>query len=297
VSPAIEAMPRIPWPDDDGPPPFGRGAEPIPGHAVISHLRRGNDLDVYDAWSEERASRCVLKVPRPDRLDDDSVIARLEEEGRLLLSLAHPHIVRAYAWAPAPVPALVLETLGGETLSHLIDRTVGEGDAPVGEDLAQLGLQLGAAASYMHRRGVLHLDLKPSNVIVEAGRAKLLDLSLARAPGAAPEGIGTWCYLAPEQARGESLGPAADVWGIGATLYEAATALPPFDEPGDDEDGFPQLDRRARRIDAERPFPAGLVDAVAACLEPDAARRPALTELMATLERESGLPADERRWG
>jgi serine/threonine protein kinase len=295
---AIErrGLPRIAWPGDDGPPPFAEGVELAPGYRVISHLRRGNDLDVYDAWSEERASRTVLKVPRPDHLDDAHVIGRLEGEGRLLAELSHPHIVRAYEYVAGPMPALVLETLGGQTLSHLVSELLEEGPGLGAAELAILGIHLGSALAYLHGREVLHLDLKPSNVIAEAARAKLLDLSLARAPGPGPAGIGTWSYLSPEQARGGVLGPAADVWGLGATLYEAATGWAPFDEPGDDEDSYPQLERRARDIQAERPDLATLSPVVSRALEPDPARRPSLRELMAALEAHSGTPPSERRW-
>ena len=91
-----------------------------PGYRTIELLRRGRDLDVYDVWSEERACRCVIKALRPDRLDRDGARRRLLEEGRLLRDLTHPHIVRAYEVAEEPVPMVVMETLTGETVGHMI---------------------------------------------------------------------------------------------------------------------------------------------------------------------------------
>jgi serine/threonine protein kinase len=171
-------------------------------------------------------------------------------------------------------------------------------------ELAQLGLHLCSAIGYLHGHGVLHLDLKPSNVIAECGRAKLIDLSVARPPGPAHPGIGTHWYMSPEQARGGELSAAADVWGIGAVLFEAATGQPAFDDPdadGEDDDwdesasesleegDYPQLAATAPRIDELRPRPDELVDLVAACLEPGPERRPGVKELMRALERlESG---------
>jgi serine/threonine protein kinase len=268
-----------------------------PGYTTIELLRRGRDLDVYDVWSEERACRCVIKCVRPDRLARDGVTRRLLDEGRLLCRLTHPHIVRAYEVAEEPLPMVVMETLAGETLGHMIDR---EAALSVPE-LAQLGLHLCSAIRYLHSHGVLHLDLKPSNVIAECGRAKLIDLSVARPPGPAHAGIGTHYYLSPEQARGGDLGPAADVWGIGVVLFEAATGEPAFDDPDapDDDDDldygesvsetldegdYPQLAATARRIDELRPLPAELADLVAACLDPDPERRPGVGELMRSLE-------------
>jgi serine/threonine protein kinase len=269
-----------------------------PGYRTIELLRRGRDLDVYDVWSEERACRCVIKAVRPDRLDRDSPRERLLAEGSLLRRLTHPHIVRAYEVIEGPVPMVVMETLAGETLGHMIDR---EAELSAAE-LAQLGLHLCSAIRYLHGHGVLHLDLKPSNVIAECGRAKLIDLSVARPPGPAHAGIGTHYYLSPEQARGGELGPAADVWGIGVVLFEAATGEPAFDDPdapGDDgsedeydesvsesldEGDYPQLAAPARRIDELRPLPAELADLVAACLDPVAELRPSVDEVMRRLE-------------
>ena len=268
-----------------------------PGYRTIELLRRGRDLDVYDVWSEERACRCVIKALRPDRLDRDGARRRLLEEGRLLRDLTHPHIVRAYEVAEEPVPMVVMETLTGETVGHMIDR---EAELSVPE-LAQLGLHLCSAIRYLHGHGILHLDLKPSNVIAECGKAKLIDLSVARPPGPAHAGIGTHYYLSPEQARGGDLGPAADVWGIGVVLFEAATGEPAFDDP--DADGgehddldydesesldggdYPQLTATALRIDELRPLPRELADLMAACLDPVPEKRPSVGELMRRLER------------
>jgi serine/threonine protein kinase len=269
-----------------------------PGYRTIELLRRGRDLDVYDVWSEERACRCVIKSVRPDRLHRDGARRRLLDEGRLLRRLTHPHIVRAYEVAEEPVPMVVMETLTGETVGHMIDREA----VLSATELAQLGLHLCSAIRYLHGHGILHLDLKPSNVIAECGRAKLIDLSVARPPGPAHAGIGTHYYLSPEQARGGVLGPAADVWGIGVVLFEAATGEPAFDDPDasddDDEDldydesgsesldegDYPQLTVAARRIDELRPVPRELADLVAACLDPSPELRPSVDELMRRLE-------------
>jgi eukaryotic-like serine/threonine-protein kinase len=289
------------------------GTTIAPGYELISHLSRGRRLDVYDAWDRRRGCRCVIKALRPERLDDMRAREGLLEEGRLLCRLGHPHLVRGYETLAVPEPLVIMETLGGQTLAYML-ATDGSLSAP---DAAQLGLQLGSVVRYLHANGVLHLDLKPSNVVAEAGRAKLIDLSVARAPGPAPAEIGTWCYMAPEQVRGGVLGAAADVWGIGAVLFEAAVGEAPFedltegDTSKDSGEAEPtstgssleahagpwvQLERPASRIDELGDAEPALADVVAACLEPGPERRPTVVELMARLEPLTGLPRSEWRW-
>jgi eukaryotic-like serine/threonine-protein kinase len=262
--------------------PHRPGTRIAPGYEVIEHLHRSRALDVYDCWSVERACRCVVKGLRPDRADEAGARRRLVAEGRLLLSLCHPGIVRGYELIRAPEPLVVMETLGGETLAHLIDRR----RRPLGaRELAFLGLQLTSALGYLHGRDRLHLDLKPSNVVAEAGRAKLIDLSIARRPGRVKPGYGTWCYMAPEQARGDRVGPAADVWGVGVVLWEAGCGDTPF---ADESLAYPQLVRRAPALGSRRRLPAALRASVDRCLAPDPSERPTLVELRAALEPVAG---------
>jgi serine/threonine protein kinase len=250
------------------------GARPAPGYEVIAHLARGRSLDVYDCWSDERDCRCAVKVPRPDARRPAAVRRALVREGRLLLGLAHPHIVRAYELVERPQPALVLETLGGATLAWELAARRRRMPA---EELAFLGLQLCSALGYLHRRGVLHLDLTPANVIVEDGRARIIDLGIARAPGPGRAGVGTPGRMAPEQATGGPLTAAADVWGIGSLLYEAASGRPPL-EPADRGRPRPDPIRRSRRL------PPALGAAIDACLDPAPGRRPDLAALTRALE-------------
>ncbi|HET6885798.1 MAG TPA: serine/threonine-protein kinase [Rubrobacteraceae bacterium] len=274
----------------DGPPPLVDGERLVPGYEVIAHLSRGNHLDVYEAWSEERACRVVAKTPRPDCLEDRETVRALTREGRLLKKFTHPHIVRAYEVLKEPQPVVILETLTGATLEYLIDTRARR--LAISE-IVHLGLHLCSALHYIHRQGVLHLDLKPSNIISESQLAKIIDLSIARSPGQGEEGTGTDQYMAPEQVTGDHLSPATDVWGVGAVLWEAATGEEPFnaEDEDDEEPSYEQLERRIDPIRTYRRVPAAFASLVESCLEPDPAGRPTVDELREGLTELAQWPA------
>ncbi len=274
------------------PPVRDPGDELAPGYEVIDLLSRGESLDVYDVWSEERCCRCTAKELRPDRREHARVRRRLVNEGRLLQRLTHPHLVRGYELIEQPHPIVILETLTGETLSYAIESRARRMPA---SEIVFLGLHLCSAIGYLHRQGHLHLDLKPSNVICVGGLAKVIDLSLAAPPGWRRRGAGTRGYMAPEQARGGRLDESADVWGIGAVLYDAATGRTPFEaETGED---YAQLARRAEPVGRHRRLPPALATAIDACLAPERRARPGVEELATTLDAlteygRRGIPDD-----
>jgi serine/threonine protein kinase len=263
-------------------PPLEEGELLAPAYEVRFHIARSRVLDVYDVWSHERDTHCVAKVLRPDRLHEAKARRRLYREGRILLGMTHPHVVRAYEMLAGPNPVLVLEPLTGGSLDHAL-----RADGPLAPGVVvQLGVQLCSAMHYIHGRGLVHTDLKPGNVMGDRAFAKVLDFSLARAPGRGHPGRGTVAYMAPEQARGGLVFGAADVWGIGAVLYAALTARAPFPAV---EDGprYPQLTRAADAVGEHRELPAPfdeLEAIVAACLQAEARARPTVGELADRLD-------------
>jgi serine/threonine protein kinase len=201
----------------------------------------------------------------------------------MLERLRHPVLLRPFdAVLAGPKPHVVLEHLEGPRLSTLV-RKYGPLER---EQLLPLGLQLFSAIHYLAGEGVVHLDVKPSNIIMGAP-ARLIDLSIAQPVEALRHKrspIGTDAYMAPEQCDPPGRGPistAADVWGVGATLYDAAAARRPFDRK-DGGTRFPQLEQVPAPLPEK--LPSGLRDLVFACLDPDPAARPTPAEAAAELE-------------
>lgn len=263
--------------------------ELAPGVTVLGLLHEGRRINVYDAWSTDRGCRVVAKALRPDHLEDPRGARQLRAEGRVLKTLNHPHIVRWYETIREPTPVLILETISGSTLSALLDE---HERLPIG-DVLHLGLHLTSAVGYLHRQGWLHLDLKPSNVVAEAGRAKLIDLSLARRPGRGAAGAGTRGYLAPEQALGQRLGPAADVWGIGGLLYESILGEPALPHDGDTSTATGLRPSHLVAVPAplktRRRVPPAVAALINAALQLDPAQRPTIADCATVLAEALGI--------
>ena len=266
--------------DDSIVPPLSKGEFLAPGYRVLKHLRRGRAIDTYEVWSEERDCNCVAKALRPDRFHEIKPRRRLFREGRILQHISHPHLVRAYETIRRPHPIVIFETLGGVTLEGLISDFRHRQRYLRLNEIVVLGLHLCSAVGYLHRHGILHLDLKPSNVIAACGVAKVIDLSVSGHLGMrARKGVGTRQYLAPEQARGGGfLREAADVWGIGGILFEAATGRRAFRSQARGPK-YQQLVRRADPVRSKRRVPAAFGAAVDRCLDPDPTQCPTIEEL------------------
>ncbi|MDQ4095331.1 MAG: serine/threonine protein kinase, partial [Actinomycetota bacterium] len=209
------------------------GDQIAPGRAILEKLGGGKRYEVYLAWDDRLFSQVVVKLVRPDQVSDSRSINDLEREVSALDRLAHPMLVRHFgAFLESPRPHVVLEHFEGPTLRQLI-KTNGALALP---DLIALGVQLCGVLHYISSEATVHLDVKPSNIVMEAP-PKLIDLSVARtfdAAAAMQRPVGTRKYMSPEQCLPAShgpIGPAADVWGAGATLYEAAAGRRPFETP------------------------------------------------------------------
>jgi serine/threonine protein kinase len=260
---------------------------------AIRLLGGGTTYEAYLAFDDITYAPAVVKVVRPHRVDDASSLRGLEREVEMLGSVNHPVVARGLrAVLDGERPHVVLEAIDGPRLSTLIRR---HGPLPEQQYLP-LGIEIASALHYFRRRGIVHLDIKPSNIIMGAP-ARLIDLSVARPvedAAALTYPIGTDEYMAPEQADPPGSGTpgfASDVWGLGASLFHAIAGYRPFPDGDADADDarrrFPQL------VDLAYALPDSVPDDVAkvvlATLEPDPADRPLPHEVAEGLQ-----PALER---
>lgn len=274
---------------------FREGDEIVRGRSAIKRLGGGFRYEAYLAWDDHLRSLVVVKVVRPGLVEDCRTLRGLESEVQLLERLSHPVLLRSFgADLDGQRPHVVLEHLEGPRLSTLL-RKYGP---LLPEQLVPLALQLCAAIHYLALEGVAHLDVKPSNVIM-GGPPRLIDLSVARTLEQCERltsPVGTDAYMSPEQCRPDAevrVGRAADVWGLGVTLFQAVCGERPFRRG--DPDSTEPVERWPQLVEAPRALDDGVARAIAdpimACLARDPAGRPTPAEVAEQLELVlEGLP-------
>ena len=236
---------------------------------ILREIGRGGFGVVYEALDRELGRSVAFKTLRPIRSGHELSADWILKEAEAVARLDHPAIVTLHDVGRCESgPYLVEELLRGETL----EQRLRAGPLPAHEAVA-VGLELARGLAHAHGRGVLHRDLKPGNVfLTEDGRVKLLDFGLAHLLGTRGlTGAGTPAYMAPEQLRGEAVDARADVFALGATLFEALAGKAPF---GVREGRSAALDQGAPPSLPEG-TPAPLVAVVEKCLSREPAGRPA----------------------
>ena len=280
------------------PPPDA--VDPVSGEAVAPQDPADDEAGTPGSGAGGRYGRGTGSTPRPSAppaelvgdLEEGSE-ARNRREVLTLAALSHPGLVTVYDVGDDHGRAyFVMQLIEGDTLAQRIRR----GPLPLGDVIA-LGAALADALAYVHRRGVVHRDVKPGNVLLDAdGRAHLSDFGIAAVRDAAPVTaagmvIGTASYLSPEQVRGESVSPAVDIYALGLVLIECITGRREY--PGN------ALEAAVARLHRRPMVPAGLPESLRMLLvamtadEPDA--RPDADEVLAatrSISREVGVDAE-----
>jgi serine/threonine protein kinase len=194
-------------------------------------LGRGGMATVELALDEQLGRRVAVKRLFASLAGDDVFQTRFLREARMAAGLSHPNLVAVYdVGEDDGLPYIVMEYVEGETLAELMART-----GPMQPDRAvDLLLQICAGLEHAHAAGLVHRDIKPQNLLVRRdGVAKIADFGIARTLQAtqltqAGTVLGTAAYLAPEQAAGERVTAAADIYSLGAVAYELLSGRPPY---------------------------------------------------------------------
>ena len=279
--------------------------EPLPvsmtisHYRIISHLGAGGMGEVWLAEDTMLERNVAIKLLPAEFTKNPDRVRRFEQEAKAVSALNHPHIITIYEIGEAEAGRfIVMELVQGHTL-HALDKP-----CPI-DMLVSLGGQIARALSATHAAGITHRDIKPENIMVRSdGYVKILDFGLARLiPGTAsdPEAatlafqttpgtlLGTVAYMSPEQARGETVTHAADVFALGVVFFELATGLHPF--KADTIIGMlhsitAQAPLTPSRVNPD--IPAALEAMILRMLEKDAGKRPSAVEVDRALAELAG---------
>jgi len=202
-------------------------------YRLARELARGGMAAVWQAEDTSLGRRVAVKLLHPQFANEAEFLERFRREARAAASLSHPNVVSVYDVgedATQGTPFLVMELIEGENLKDRIRR-----GAPLPDsEIRRIGSAVASSLDYAHRRGLVHRDVKPQNILLgDDNRPRLTDFGIAQALASSSltrtgAVMGSVHYLAPELVRGRSATAASDVYGLGAVLYEMATGRVPF---------------------------------------------------------------------
>jgi serine/threonine protein kinase len=250
----------------------------LAGYLIEDALGEGGMGVVFRARRVADGAAVALKVMRADLASDERHRRRFRREARAAAEVRHPHLVGLIETGEADGHWFIaMRLVDGMTLRQRIGA---QGPLAVA-DLVQLALEVAAGLEALHDAGIVHRDVKPSNILIDSrGSAALADFGLARAdrysaitePG---QVLGTLDYIAPELIRGEEPSPASDLYGLGCVLFEGLTGAPPFGGRSFFEVGMGHLEDQPPDPRARRPeLPRAVAETVLAALAKDPGERP-----------------------
>jgi len=271
------------------------------GFEIRRQLGAGGMGVVYLASDLKLGRQVAIKVLSGDFGADHARTRRFEQEARAASALNHPNVcvVHALGETTGGQPFIAMEYVEGYTLRHVL-----QAQPPTLRQALDIATQIAAGVGAAHALGIVHRDLKPENVIVRSdGLVKVLDFGLAKLASSslsseAPEAtrtivqtdagvvMGTYAYMAPEQARGQDVDARADIWALGVILYELAAGRPPFTGGTRSDVLVAVLERDPVPLDRVNPrLPHELQRIVAKALRKDRAQRyQTITDLRLDLE-------------
>ena len=210
----------------------------IGNYKIIKQLGQGGMATIYLGIQVSLEREVAIKELMPSLVHDQEMVERFKREARASASLTHEGIVNVYDfWKDKNSLYLVMEYLEGENLEDILE-TIGPLPIPAA---AIIGTRVADALHYSHQRGIIHRDVKPSNIfITRRGEVKLTDFGIAytpQEPTLTQKGmaIGTPAYMSPEQIKGQKPDQRSDIFSLGVVLYELVTGTPPFS--ADDDEG------------------------------------------------------------
>jgi serine/threonine protein kinase len=320
VPPSAEAVPTIENPaggaaetsanrgtetEPDGDPLLGRVLDGK--YEIIAPLGAGGMGSVYRARRVLIGDEVAVKVLHTKFVNDDTLVARFRREARAAAQLHHPNVVTIHDYGEARGPRgfayIVMELVRGDSLRALIRR---EGRMDVARAVS-LMRDVCAGVGAAHRRGIVHRDIKPDNIIVVPAdedapteRVKVVDFGIAKLRDMASDGtlteegdvVGTPYYMSPEQCHGEHLDVRADVYSLGALLYEMLAGIWPFNAPSLAGIILKHVSEPPPPLPPDVPAPPALSDAIARALSkvPDERQRDA-TEFAREIQAAAVAPA------
>lgn len=305
-----------------GPNPLDADLRPgtmVDHYRVERQVGKGGMGEVYLASDTLLGRRVALKMVKPQLVVREKLRQQFLREARAMAKLSHPNIVTIHGVGEADGrPYVALEFVDGETMRDRARHT-----AFVFQEAAVVGAEVADALAAAHAAGVIHRDLKPTNIMLgRDGRTRVLDFGLAKMIGGESMGVsgemslgaltdstltvmgGTPMYMPPEQWKGTGTGWAADIWALGVLLYEMCTGRRPYERAIEGGDPVERMTQLCARVCSDDPVPIDdigvppvMYGIIAACLAKEPGRRPSASEVASALWAISEAPLARRGGG